>query len=127
MAVRREELLEIGTSAEVVAFPTALVRARIARREAVARARRRLAIGALLVLLVLLVLGLLAAGGVGRSAPPTRAGSPGAVTVREGQTLWGLAQRHAPEGVDLRAYVDEVVRINHLQGAPQQGMRLRLP
>jgi hypothetical protein len=124
MAVRREELLEIGTSAEVVAFPTALVRARIARREAVARARRRLAIGALL---VLLVLGLLAAGGVGRSAPPTRAGSPGAVTVREGQTLWGLAQRHAPEGVDLRAYVDEVVRINHLQGAPQQGMRLRLP
>jgi nucleoid-associated protein YgaU len=124
MAVRREELLEVGTSAEVVAFPTAAVRARIARREAVARARRRLAIGALL---VLLVLGLLAAGGVGRSAPPTRAGSPGAVTVREGQTLWGLAQRHAPEGVDLRAYVDEVVRINHLQGAPQQGMRLRLP
>ena len=36
------------------------------------------------------------------------------VTVRPGDTLWSLAQQYAPEYSDIREYVDELIRINHL-------------
>jgi hypothetical protein len=50
------------------------------------------------------------------------------VVVEPGQTLWDLADRYAPEGMDLRAYVDAVVGLNDLDGrAPFAGERLRLP
>jgi hypothetical protein len=77
---------------------------------------------------------LIVAGGVavgtmliGGSAPASRAGTPPAITVREGDTLWEVADRYAPDGVDLRAYIDAVVALNDLGPTLQVGDRLRLP
>jgi hypothetical protein len=64
----------------------------------------------------------------GGTAPASKSSAPRAVVVRPGQTLWDLADRYAPEGVDPRAYVDAVVQINHLEGRPPAaGERIRLP
>jgi Tfp pilus assembly protein FimV len=50
------------------------------------------------------------------------------VQVRAGATLWDIASHHAPEGTDVRSYVDALVAANGLSGATiQAGMRLRLP
>jgi hypothetical protein len=57
----------------------------------------------------------------------SRPGAPAVVVVNEGQTLWELAQRYAPLGVDWRAYADAVVDLNGLEGPLQVGERLRLP
>ena len=53
-------------------------------------------------------------------------GTPRAVTVHSGDTLWGLAERYAPDGVDLRAYVDVVSDLNDLDSGLVAGMRIRL-
>jgi LysM domain len=48
--------------------------------------------------------------------------------VEPGQTLWDLADRYAPDGTDLRAYVDAVVGLNDLgTRAPVAGERIKLP
>jgi hypothetical protein len=77
---------------------------------------------------------LIVAGGValgtmliGGSAPASRAGAPRAIIVREGDTLWQVADRYAPDGVDLRAYIDAVVALNGLGPTLQVGDRVRLP
>jgi hypothetical protein len=89
------------------------------RRSAVVRRRAALAsmCGAIVILTLL----------GGGTAPASKPGAPRAVIVRSGQTLWGLAERYAPEGFDARAYVDAVVTLNHLSGPPVVGQRLRLP
>lgn len=123
MAIRQEELYP-AQGAVLYRFPpqrAALVRARRRRMEA----RRRRA-GLAGVLLVLVCAFLLATGPSG-SAPASRSDSPRAVTVRAGDTLWGLAERYAPEGVDPRAYVDLLEETNGLDGGLVAGMRIRLP
>jgi hypothetical protein len=124
VAIRREDLAVVPGGGEVVFFPTGRVRARAARQQALARARRRVGSA---ILLVFVVAGVLIAGGAGRSASGSGDGAPRAVTVAPGETLWQIAGRYAPEGIDRRAYVDELVSLNDLSGTLQAGARLRLP
>jgi hypothetical protein len=117
MALRREDLESRG-EATVYSFPTARVRAR-----AKAQVRRRRA-GLALVSLAVIAMTLMGGG----AAPASKPSAPPAVVVRPGQTLWDLAERYAPEGVDPRSYVDAVVQLNDLGGQPlAAGQRLRLP
>lgn len=60
---------------------------------------------------------------------PARAAGPLVeITVATGDTLWGLAQRYADPGRDLRASVAEIIRINQLATAElQPGQVLLLP
>jgi hypothetical protein len=128
VAIRQEELgrsyVPGTTEGRVVRFPTAAARARARRQQRVVFMRRRVAVGALL---VALVVGVLSIGGVGTSAPAAADGSPRHVVLQEGETLWSLADRYAPEGSDPRAFVDRVVDLNQLQGAPQAGAKIKLP
>ncbi len=77
-----------------------------------------------------LVLALLCATCVwlAKAARPAEAERPPpVVTLQAGDTIWGLAQRYAPERVDPRAYVDVVIDLNRLREAPRSGQRIRLP
>lgn len=126
MAMVREELVD-GPGAVVLTFPTPnrpLGRPRqvSARRRAVAR--RRLVVG---VMVLLLTAALVLATGPGGVAPASRSGAPATVTVGAGETVWDLAERYAPEGIDRRAYVDAILELNGLRGAPLAGERLKLP
>ena len=124
VAIRQEALWGPAEDADVYMFPIAAVRARNARRQQVVFMRRRLAVAALLVGVVTLVL---AVGGVGNSAPTSAPGAPRHVTLKAGGTLWDLAERFAPVGSDPRAYVDALIELNELEGAPRSGARLKLP
>ena len=86
-----------------------------------ARARRRLTT---IALAASVVVGTLLIGG---SSPASRQGSPRAIVVRSGQTLWGIADRYAPDELDVRAYIDALVVLNDLDGPLEAGQRLRLP
>ena len=123
MAIRSEELM-VAPDAIVYRFPTRRVRSAAARRHRMQVRRRRTALVA--TALALIVVFLLATGPSG-SAPASKASAPRAVTVQEGETLWGLAERYAPEGVDLRAYVDLLTQANDLDSGLRTGMRIRLP
>jgi Tfp pilus assembly protein FimV len=118
MAMRREEVIE--ATAVVYRFPTVRVRA-AARRRKRAVVRRRLGLA---VVATVVVVSTLLGGG---SAPASRRGSPRSIVTRPGQTLWEIAGRHAPDGIDTRAYVDALVELNDIEGALQPGVRLRLP
>lgn len=120
MAIRSQELLE-ARAAIIVRFPTERVRARAARRRVIEK--RRLALAACTVA----VAGAVLLGGAGESAVSSMPGAPDAVVLRQGQTLWDLAVRYAPDGVDPRAYVEELERINGLHASVPAGMRLELP
>lgn len=124
MAIRREDLLARGEAALLV-FPTAYARRRAARQMRVVYLRRRLA---LLGVALLIVCGWLLAGGVSSGAPlSSKDGAPRRVTLQAGETLWDVAAAHAPSAVDPRAYVDALIEMNNIAGAPQVGQRLKLP
>lgn len=120
MAVRSQDLID-GSDAVVLAFPTDLARERARRRRRV-EGRRRLLVS---------IAGLALAGGVivgsGGSSVSSRPGAPQRVVVRAGQSLWDLADRYAPDGVDKRAYVGALQSLNSLAGTPLPGQELRLP
>lgn len=120
MALRQEDL--VALDAVVYRFPTDRIAAHRARRAMFARRRRTVGVTT-----VVMALGLLLAGGPEGTASASRAGLPEAVTIRHGDTAWGLAERFAPPSVDPRAYVAAVVELNHLEGPLQPGMRLKLP
>lgn len=123
MAIRQDELYP-AQQAVLYRFPARRTAAASARRRRIEVRRRR---AAALGVVVVMVCAFLLATGPGGSAPASRSDAPRAVTVSSGDTLWGLAERYAPEGVDLRAYVDLVEEINGLEGGLAAGMRLRLP
>lgn len=123
MAIREEELF-VGRDAVVLRFPTRRVRSGAAGRARMqARRRRTATVVAALVLIAVFLL----ATGPGGSAPASAPGTPRAVTVRHGDTLWSLAEAHAPDGVDLRAYVDLLEDLNGLDEGVAVGMRIKLP
>jgi hypothetical protein len=124
MALRREDLEVRTGDAALLRFPTAAVRARVARQQRAALVRRRLGVGLLLALVVMMGLQI---GGVGNSAPASVSGAPRAVRLAEGESLWDVAARYAPPSVDPRAYVDELIELNGLAGAPVVGAKIRLP
>lgn len=126
MAIRKEDLW--ADEAVVYRFPVERVRpsrARIiARRHRAQVRRRRLGLG----IVALSIIGLtLAGGGVGGDASAGQR-TRHSIVVHAGQTLWDIAERHAPAGVDPRAYVDALDQANHLDGAgPAVGTHLELP
>lgn len=124
MAVRSEDLQERQREGQIVRFPTAAVRRRAARQRRIEVVRRRVAVAGLLGSVVIVVL---LGGGSGHSAPASADGAPRAVVLREGDTLWQVAERFAPPGVDKRAYVDALVERNELTGAPAAGAKVILP
>ena len=124
MAMVREELVD-GLDAIVVPFPNRA--ARRPRRASARRrtiARRRVVVG---VMVLLLTAALVLATGPGGVAPASRSGAPARVTVGAGETVWDLAERYAPAGIDRRAYVNAVLELNGLRGAPLSGERIKLP
>ena len=123
MAIRSEELMS-GGEAALLTFPTAYARRRAARQMRVVYLRRRLAVAAVF---LFVITAWLVGGGVGNAVTASKEGAPRAVTLAAGDTLWDVAQRYAPAGVDPRAYVDLLMTMNKIEGAPQAGMRLRLP
>jgi Tfp pilus assembly protein FimV len=131
MAIRVEELqLEPAVGARVYAFPTDVARGRTAARRRAARARRRAiarrrtALGATVVVIATMML--FAGGPAGVSTASSRH-VPKAITIQSGQSLWSVAERYAPDGIDPRAYVDAVLALNHLSQPPPAGASLRLP
>ena len=73
-----------------------------------------------LVLSVLLLVGIKAAYGGGRTGTES-------VTVQQGQTVWSIAAERYPEA-DTRAMVGEIVRLNHLDNQPlYSGEQLQVP
>lgn len=125
MAVRREDLgrSERSCEGQIYDFPARVVRARAARGRMLAGRRRSGAAGVVVAVFLLAWL----AGGVGSGPPRSRSGAPATVVLGSAQTLWDVADRYAPAGSDPRAYIDVIVRLNHLDGAPFAGERLRLP
>lgn len=65
---------------------------------------------------LLLAIWLVTTGGIFLSGSPVRGeiSDPATVIVKCGDTLWGLAKIHAPRGMDLRRYLDEVLQENNL-------------
>lgn len=120
MAARREDLE--GGNAVIYAFP--LERVETSRRAARRRARCRRTVG---VATVLVALGLLIGGPGGSAAADGPRRAPRAIVVRAGDTLWGIAERYAPEGADPRAYVDALIALNDLDGTLVAWERLELP
>ncbi|MGZ0041575.1 LysM peptidoglycan-binding domain-containing protein [Paenibacillus ottowii] len=50
------------------------------------------------------------------------------LTVQPGDTLWEIAANHKPERMDIRVYIEGIVRINGLEdGGVQAGQVLKLP
>ncbi len=94
--------------------------------------RGRIALAVLVATLVSAVLAGLGGAGPwpapGAGADPVRSGRTTTVTVRPGQTLWDIASRVSP-GADVRATVDEIAELNHLQSAGdvQAGRQLLVP
>lgn len=119
MAIRREDLV-VERSAVVYRFPP--VQARRRRRAEIRR--RRLALAS--VGLVVAAAGLFATGPSGSVSAAQRA-TPRAVTVQAGDTLWGLAERHAPVDMDTRAYLDSIMEQNGIGAVVEPGTRIRLP
>lgn len=79
------------------------------------------------VLLLLVIAVVLLAGGSEAQAPAAPSSAPRAVVLEAGETLWGIADRYAPENVDPRAYVDAILELNGLAAPPPAGARIRLP
>jgi nucleoid-associated protein YgaU len=50
------------------------------------------------------------------------------ITVRPGDTLWGIAAAHAGQTADVGEIVDRIADVNHLQTETlQPGQHLRIP
>lgn len=122
MAIRSEELM-VAPDAVIYRFPTRRVRSVAARRRMQVRRRRTALVATALGLIVVFLL----ATGPRGSAPASKASAPRAVTVQQGDTLWGLAEAYAPDGIDPRAYVDLLTEVNGLDSGLRAGMRIRLP
>jgi hypothetical protein len=122
MAVRQEEL-QGQAPGIVLRFPAERAAARL-RRQRLIEGRRRLA---LLIAALAIVLGVVLGGGGGGVAVASKTGAPRTVVLQPGDTLWSVATQYAPDGVDPRAYVDALERINGLEGGARAGTQLTLP
>ena len=121
MAVREQDLLV--REAIVYRFPTHALRARRARDRAL---RRRRTLAGVVVMVAAAAM-LFATGPRGVATAGSEQGNRRAVTVVTGDTLWDVAERFAPAGSDLRAYVAALEELNGLAGPIHPGMRLKLP
>ena len=127
MALRQEDLRVEGPDAAVYRFPieraeVAQIRRGIATRRA-ARRRHRAGLAAV----AIAVVGMTLLGGGKEAVAPAAPESRRVAVVQPGETLWDLAERNAPEGMDPRAYVDFLVRANDIGPVLQAGTKIRLP
>ena len=127
MALRQEDLELHASEAVVYRFPTeraetASIRAGIRRRQA-ARRRHRAGLAAV----ALAVVGLTIFGGGQEAIAPAAQQTKQTAIVQPGDTLWDIAERHAPQGMDPQVYVDFLVRANDIGAVLQPGMKLHLP
>ena len=127
MALRQEDLEVRAPQATVYRFPAersevARIRQGIASRRA-ARRRHRAGLAAV----VIAVMGLTLLGGGKEAISPAAPAGQKVAIVQPGDTLWDIAERHAPEGMDVRAYVDFLMRGNDIGPVLQAGDRIRLP
>jgi hypothetical protein len=91
--------------------------------------RGRLVLLAVVLLLMTALAGLVAAPGLaaGPGDPAGRVAGAPTTLVRPGDTLWAIAQRHAPEREPFET-IDEIRRLNRLSGyTVHPGQRLTLP
>ena len=128
MALRQEELEVPTRPAVVYRFPServeaARIRTGIARRRA---ARRRHRAGLAVIVTAVMALTILG-GGSEATAPAAGPQTQKAVVVQPGETLWDIAEEHAPEGMDLRVYVTALTEANDIDLVVAAGTRLRLP
>lgn len=126
MALRQEDI-EIGSAATAVVyrFPveraeTARIRRGIATRRA-ARRRHRAGVAAVAVVAMTLL------GGGGEATAPAAPSQRRFAVVQPGETLWDIAERHAPDGTDPRIYVEALTEANDIGRVLQAGARVRLP
>jgi hypothetical protein len=135
MAVRIEDLAAprptSRSGAIVYKFPTEQVRARAALQRAAQRRRNRAMVRRRRAALALVAIGTVAAtllgGGPDGSSVASAPGAPKAVVIQPGETLWDIAQAHAPASIDPRAYIDAIVALNDLGPSLPAGLRIRLP
>ena len=136
MAARIEDLsaatrLAPAGDAVVYMFPTEQVRRRAALQRAAQRRRNRPMVRRRRAALALVALGTivvtLLGGGPDGSSVASVPGAPKAVVVQPGETLWDIADAHAPANVDPRAYVDALTELNDLDGTLPAGLKIRLP
>ena len=127
MALRREDLEAVASDAVVYRFPTergevARIRAGIATRRA-ARRRHRAGLAAV----AIAVIGMTLMGGGQEAVAPAAPQGQRTAVVQPGETLWDIAERNAPAGSDLRAYVAALESANDLGPVLQAGARITLP
>jgi Tfp pilus assembly protein FimV len=92
-----------------------------------ARGRRALALLASMPIVVAVAFAVLSGGSAAASRDAAPAPAFEEVTVMTGETLWSIAQDVAP-GADPRDVVDEIVRLNALDGVTvSAGQRLSIP
>lgn len=128
MSLRQEDL-EFGPTLQAVVYRFPGERAEIAQIRAgiVARkaARRRHRAGLAAVAVAVIAMTLLGGGQEG-IAPAAQQGKR-TVVAQPGETLWDIAERHAPDGMDPRVYVSALEEANELGPILQAGARIRLP
>jgi hypothetical protein len=136
MAARIEDLAGAprsarSTGAAIYMFPTEQVRRRAALQRAAQRRRNRAMVrrrrAALALVALSTVVVTLLGGGPDGSSVASVPGAPKAVVVQPGQTLWDIAEAHAPATVDPRAYVDSIIELNGLGSTLGAGVKIRLP
>ena len=127
MALRQEDLEVQAPVGVVYRFPVERSEVARIRQGIVARraARRRHRAGLAAVAIAVMAMTLLSGG---QEATAPAAGRHKAVAVvQPGETLWDIAERHAPEGMDPRAYIGAMTELNDLDPVLQAGTRIRLP
>lgn len=128
MALRQEELEVVTAPAAVIyRFPgeraeVARIRAGIVSRRA-ARRRHRAGFAAV----AFAVIGMTLLGGGSEAVAPAAPDGARTAVVQPGETLWDLAERHAPAGMDVRVYVNALEEANDIGPVLQAGARIRLP
>ena len=128
MALRQEDFeIQAAPEAVVYRFPgeraeVARIRAGIASRRA---ARRRHRAG--LVAVAVAVIGMTLMGGGQEAVAPASQQVTRTAVVQPGETLWDIAERHGPEGMDPRVYIAALEEANDLGPVLQAGARIRLP
>jgi nucleoid-associated protein YgaU len=104
-----------------------------ARQYATGRAGRKFAGRMILVtLIVLAISSFFVWNAYADNGQPGTAGTPTAavqkVEVHSGDTLWGIASRHVPQGGNVRTYIEKIVKKNHLNSTKLSvGQLLDLP
>lgn len=102
---------------------------RVIEGGALVRARRRRWLG-VAALVAAVLLGVVLLAGAVTAAPVASTSSPEAVataTVEPGQTLWDVAVGHAPPDTDPRAYLEQIQRLNGLDGPVRPWTVVLLP